>query len=251
MDHIQQAINQASSYGLSVTELDTSGKLVRVPVDGDKGQKRSGWYVAHKFILKNGKIIVVGRYGNWKFSDEKKSFEADCKLSEEDRNDLKAKQSVDRKRVDTERIRANNEAVKRSAELSKKLATTGNTKYLTDKKVRGYGVYYGKGDTLFVPVIQHGHGLVGFQVIGPDGSKKFLTGTEKRGGYHLIGADVECKTLLIAEGYATAASLHEATGFPCFIAFDTGNLLPVAKLIRKLHPYKKIVICADDDHVND
>ena len=41
---------------------------------------------------------------------------------------------------------------------------------------------------------------------------------------------------LIAEGYATAASLHEATGLPVIVAFDAGNLLPVAQAIHKRYP---------------
>jgi putative DNA primase/helicase len=53
--------------------------------------------------------------------------------------------------------------------------------------------------------------------------------------------------LLIAEGYATACSLHEATGFPVAAAMNAGNLLNVAKAWRAKYPRMRIVICADDD----
>jgi putative DNA primase/helicase len=113
-----------------------------------------------------------------------------------------------------------------------------------------------------VPVSRIDGELVGLQFIAPDGSKKFLTGTPKRGAFHLIGsigmgaddssptlliADDSSPTLLIAEGYATAASLHMATGLPVAVAFDAGNLLPVGQALRAKWPEHRLVFCADDD----
>jgi putative DNA primase/helicase len=53
--------------------------------------------------------------------------------------------------------------------------------------------------------------------------------------------------LLLAEGYATAASLHQATGRPVAVAFDAGNLAPVAKALHQATPTAFIVLCGDDD----
>ena len=53
---------------------------------------------------------------------------------------------------------------------------------------------------------------------------------------------------LIAEGYATAATVHELTGAPVVVAFNAGNLLPVARTYRALHPERPIHIAGDDDH---
>jgi putative DNA primase/helicase len=55
------------------------------------------------------------------------------------------------------------------------------------------------------------------------------------------------ETICIAEGYATGASIHEATGYHAIVAFDAGNLLSVAEAIRAKHPAAKIILCADDD----
>jgi putative DNA primase/helicase len=52
---------------------------------------------------------------------------------------------------------------------------------------------------------------------------------------------------LIAEGFATAAILHEATGQQVFIAFDAGNLINVAKLVRTKNPTAEIIIAGDND----
>lgn len=53
---------------------------------------------------------------------------------------------------------------------------------------------------------------------------------------------------LIAEGFATALTLHEATGQPVTVAFAANNLLPVARaLSERTRRRAKLLICADDD----
>ena len=78
-----------------------------------------------------------------------------------------------------------------------------------------------------------------------DGRKTFLTGGRKRGCYYAIGRPVDA--LCIAEGYATAASIHEATGQATACAFDAGNLEPVARALRGKFPRSRITVCADND----
>ena len=76
---------------------------------------------------------------------------------------------------------------------------------------------------------------------------------EKSGNFHLI-ADENSNPekvlgqgeILLAEGYATGASLHMATGKP--VAFDAGNLEPVTRKLREKFPNAAITICADNDH---
>ena len=78
-----------------------------------------------------------------------------------------------------------------------------------------------------------------------DGRKTFLTGGRKRGCYYAIGRPVDA--LCIAEGYATAATIHEATGQATACAFDAGNLEPVARALRGKFPRSRITVCADND----
>jgi putative DNA primase/helicase len=88
------------------------------------------------------------------------------------------------------------------------------------------------------------------QYIQPDGCKTFQTGGRISGCFAAVTAGVKPNAstpLLIAEGFATACSLHEATGFPVAAAMNAGNLLNVAKAWRAKHPRVRIVICADDD----
>ncbi len=75
--------------------------------------------------------------------------------------------------------------------------------------------------------------------------KDFLPGARVTGLFHWIGE--RTGTVCPCEGYATAASVHEATGYRCFVAFSAGNLPPVALAVRAALPDAKIVICADND----
>jgi putative DNA primase/helicase len=71
------------------------------------------------------------------------------------------------------------------------------------------------------------------------------SGCAKKEHFHLIGSPTNL--LLYAEGYATAASLHEATGFAVAMVFDANNLPSVAKVLKKRYPTAKHLMCADDD----
>jgi len=98
-----------------------------------------------------------------------------------------------------------------------------------------------------------GYDTAGFihtlQTISQDG-KQFEAGSRKKGTFFPIdpegrlGQDV----ILIAEGYATAASVHLATGKPVVAAFDAGDLEPVAVALREKFPNAPIAILADNDH---
>jgi len=120
--------------------------------------------------------------------------------------------------------------------------------YLIAKGIRPFGIkYQSSGNLLVVPVRDINGVLHGLQFISADGCKKFKTGTVKTGHFHKIGT-TKGSTIIIAEGYATAASIHLATGHAVVVAFDAGNLLPVAQTIRSKFPDMKIIIAADDDN---
>lgn len=125
-------------------------------------------------------------------------------------------------------------------------ATERGHEYLTRKQVAGIGARVMR-DMLLIP-LRHGPGaLVGLQIIKPDGSKKFLTGTPKAGAYTVLGKPARIGPVIICEGWATGASIHMATGWCVVVAFDAGNLEAVARKIRAALPDAAITIAADDD----
>ena len=119
--------------------------------------------------------------------------------------------------------------------------------YLKAKQVKAYGINM-DGEDLLIPV-RIGGNITSIQRIKPDGSKLFQKGGEISSGYHsIVGADVaDMSRIYVAEGYATGATIREATGCHVAVAFNAGNLGKVAKAIRSKLPDIQIIIAGDND----
>lgn len=115
--------------------------------------------------------------------------------------------------------------------------------YLTAKGIKPHGAKL-HGDALVIPMRADGE-IQSLQFIGAD--KRFLTGGRVAACYFSIGNPKGAKSLAICEGFATGATIHEATGHPVAVAFNAGNLLLVAKTMRDKFPDLQIIVCADDD----
>ena len=142
----------------------------------------------------------------------------------------------------------------RTAELAQRLwdgagPAAADHRYLGRRGIRSDGVRQ-RGDMLTVPLCDPEDGtLWNIRLIGLAGTKRFLKDGRKKGLCQMVdsaepeGNDV----LLVCDGFATAASCREATGYATACAFDVGNLLPVALALRARYMEAHIVICADDD----
>ncbi|HGO6922850.1 TPA: LPD7 domain-containing protein [Neisseria meningitidis] len=91
--------------------------------------------------------------------------------------------------------------------------------------------------------------LVNVQTIDEDGHKKFLNGGQKQGAYTVIGDLKQSQDgIFLAEGFATASSVYQATKKPVVVAFDAGNLKAVSeKLINVLPENVPVYFAADND----
>ncbi len=119
--------------------------------------------------------------------------------------------------------------------------------YLQRKGVRAGELRIDGEGNLLVPMRDERGYLWNLQLIQPDGTKRYLPESRKAGLMHVMKGDGKGPTI-IAEGYATAADLHEASGRTVVMAFDAGNLGHVATTLKKLSPDLDLVIAADDDH---
>lgn len=105
-----------------------------------------------------------------------------------------------------------------------------------------------KRGSIAVPLCDSEGRLWSLQAINEQGTKLFPKYGRKSGCFHLLGdVAVLDRVLAIAEGYATAASVHMALGCPVAVAIDAGNLLAVARALRGWHPERRLLICGDDD----
>lgn len=152
---------------------------------------------------------------------------------------------------------------KTAAELAAKLMektrpATGNA-YLTRKGFPCHecvmltathktgGVSYHAGDVV-VPLHDETGALVNLQLINSDGLKRTLKGGQVKGTSHTIEGQKQAgKRQWIAEGYATALTVHHLTGETVMVALSSVNLLSLASLVRQKHPACQIVLAADRD----
>ena len=136
------------------------------------------------------------------------------------------------------------QAAGRAAELWGRGRVAWEHPYLARKGVRQHGLKVLDG-LLLVPVRIDG-ALSSLQTIDAEGNKRFLPGGRVVSGLHLIGKP---KALVyVVEGFATGASVHEATGKAVAVGFDCGNLRSVALAVHSKYPGSQIVVVADDDH---
>jgi len=117
--------------------------------------------------------------------------------------------------------------------------------YLSAKGVRPFKVYELADGRLAIPMRDEAGKLWSLQFISPDGSKLFLKDAKASGLYCSIGAPQG--RIIVCEGYATGASIYQATRDAVAVAFSAGNLLPVAKTLRAKYPDVELVIAADND----
>ncbi|HFQ3060740.1 primase-helicase zinc-binding domain-containing protein [Enterobacter sp. UPMP2061] len=113
------------------------------------------------------------------------------------------------------------------------------------------GVTFRAGDVV-VPLYDDTGALVNLQLISSDGLKRTLKGGQVKGACHVIeGKKQAGKRLWIAEGYATALTVHHLTGETVMVALSSVNLLSLASLVRQKHPACQIVLAADRDLSGD
>ncbi len=107
---------------------------------------------------------------------------------------------------------------------------------------------YLKPGVIAIPLADENGLLKNLQFIFQSGAKKFIKGGVKSGCKQILGLYENAHdALVIVEGYSTGASIHEATGLTVYLAFDAGNLMNVAVLLRKEFPGAVILFAADDD----
>lgn len=239
-------------------DIKPDAGLQRFTIDGDKPKSLNGWYTLHT----DG--VPAGEFGSWKTGltsswCAKKSTEItpeECKAIAERAERVKKEREL----LEAEKHK---EAAENAAMIWDAAEPALSHPYLTRKNIQPCGARVGKwpvGDTvienaLIIP-IRDGKKITSLQAIfassdniyGRD--KTFLPGGAKKGGYFVIGSlnkNNPPDNIAIAEGFATGATIHDATGWPVVIAFNANNLPDVTTKVRRLFLQAKIVICADND----
>lgn len=225
-------LSLADQHGLIIKGTPIAdGRVHRVPTVGKPGAR-------------NGAYLLNADSGGWLQDHATMNRPVAIRLARTDLNPMTARRLAEARQQTTER--GYREAAGRAQHTWRKCQTLSEHPYLATKGVQAHGTRL-LADRLVVPFGRDGV-ISTLQWIGPEGSKRFLRGGKKRGAYFAIGAAPTADSVLvIAEGFATAASIHEATCFSTVAAADTGNLLPVAQHLRCRFPSARIVLAADND----
>ena len=221
-------------------DLQDDGKVHRYRVEGDKPGSSNGWYVAHSGP------VPAGVFGSWKTGEQHTWRGASSRaLTVAEQADARQRMQAMQQARAFEQDAGYRAAQERAeAMVRKSVAARGDHPYLARKKALPHGVRQ-LGTALLIPVRNARGELQTLQMISPDGTKMFLSGGRVAGGFFLIGEVRD--VLLIAEGFATGSTLHQATRSAVAVAFNAGNLERVARSLRALHKTTRIVVCADDD----
>lgn len=256
-DIIADFLSAMAGAGLNTADkIEADGELHRFTVDGDPKNTKNGWYV----LFLDG--VPAGEFGCWKRmagSSVTWCAKSDTELTPDENKAVRAK--IEQARRDREeRERMKHDATATEAKKIWDAAHEADAHaYLTRKGVKSHGLRVGEWPTgaqaLLVPMYDGKGRMTTLQaifsnvnpVIGRD--KDFLAGGKKRGCFFTIGAPPANGegTIALVEGYATGASVHEATGLFTVVSFDAGNLKPVAHELRRRYPAATILIAADND----
>ena len=235
-----QAMQMAGLAPAKALDLVPDGKLRRYRVEGDKGGSTNGWYVLHSHP------ILAGAFGSWKTGESHNWHEVRAKPPTQAERDALRKhlQATQAARV-VEQGRVHAEAQAKAARLwGQARPATNAHPYLQRKRIGAIGIRQLR-DMLLIPARDAAGTLHTLQFISPDGSKRFLSGGRIAGCYYAMGRPAG--SLLLCEGYATAATVFQATGEATAVAFNAGNLPTVARALRAKFPRLRIVVCADND----
>lgn len=220
--------------------IEADGTLHRFSSNGKRGDK-SGYYVLH------GDGIPAGVFGCWRAGlTQTWCSKPDNDLTEAERQAMRERvrqaQAARDAAVARARLNAQTTAIQRWQ--SAQPYPAGHP-YLLAKGIQPHGLRMNAAGALLVPLRDENGTLCSLQTIAPDGGKRFLTGGKVAGCYCAIGQIGPL--LIVCEGFATGASIHEATGYPVACAMNAGNLQAVAQALHRRHPGTLVVVAADDD----
>lgn len=222
-------------------------KWQQASAPGDTARWFSGAYTAKQVNAE----FAIGCYFSRKDPDTKYKWhsKAKTKLSPEEKKEIDRTIAADKKRKEKEEKRRHDRVSERLTRVYDRLPILTNHPYLTRKGVKAYDLRHRiKGNEIVLAIRDSSGRITTIQRIDEAGNKYLWRGGKKQGSYISVGsAEISPSVVCIAEGYATAASIREATEFAVFAAIDSGNLLPVASALRRKYLDAKFIICHDND----
>lgn len=211
---------------------------------GSPGHDKPGWYL----VFSDG--IPAGRFGCWRAGIEV-TWRADVgrKLSDAEEM-LFNRRMAEAKALRDAEIERKHEVASATVEKiwSEAQGASPDHPYLARKGIGVHGARVTGDGRLVVPLCDQDGSISSLQYISHDGVKLYHPGGQTGGMFWMLGTMDEAGTLYIAEGFATAATIHETTGRPVAVAYSASNLVTVTGIMREERgDAQNIVIVADHD----
>lgn len=207
-----------------------------------KSKDKSGWYV----VYADG--TPMGRFGCWR-SGVEGSFKADIGRKYTAAEEMSfIKRMAEAKAARDAELQRQRELTANTVEMIWSECTAAHPEhpYLKRKCIDVHGARVTGDGRLVVPLYDEDGDISSLQYISADGKKLYHSGGATGSRYWMLG-EID-KTLYIAEGFATAATIREATGKPVVVAYSASNLVPVTEIMRRKYGVTQdIVIVADND----
>jgi len=240
----QQLIDAIAYEGLTPpTSVTLDGRIHRFRSDASRS--KNGWYIAYS----DGR--PAGHFGCWRRQVDV-SWRAEGGPSMTPAEEIAhAKRMAEMRAIRDAEVARQREVV---ADVVEEIWTDlplapADHPYLTRKGVQAHGSRVTSDGKLVVPLYGVDGALSSLQYIEGDGGKRYHPGGEVKGKFWIIGAPSADGVIYLAEGFATAATVHEVTGRPCAISYSAGNLVDVAGVLVGLYG-DRITIVADNDKGN-
>ena len=241
----QQAIEGA---GLPVPDaIFGDGKLYRFSTNGKRADV-SGWYVLH-----DDGDMPAGAFGCWRsgLSQTWCGRDATTLTQAEREAHQRRMRGIAQQREADKAQRQHDAATAAARRWEAALPAPADHPYLVKKGVQAHGTRVELDGFLIVPMRDATGKLWNIERINPADSKdkKGLYGGRRSGCYFAIGKPQG--VLIVCEGFATGASIHEATNHAVAVAFTAGNLLEVTQALHSKYPKLRLILAADDDAFTD
>lgn len=248
-DPVTEFAQKLEDAGLVLNGLPVmDGSLQRVPTRQDKKGSKSG---AYKGFM-DGR--PAGWYRDYRSADDKPTqwvFSGGQEMDPLARLHLRAQAQQTRE----DNARALAQQYDRQADYATRYVSRHEqavtNAYLTRKGVEAApGVRINDKQELVIPFSNAQGQIRSYQRIPLTGGKdaRILKDSEKTGNWFALGTLQNGQPVLFAEGYATAASLHESTGLPVLMTIDAGNMIAAGQNARAVWPDSPFIFCADNDH---
>lgn len=210
---------------------------------GTPGHDKSGWYIA----FSDG--IPAGRFGCWRAGMESTwRAEVGRQISPADEMAFARRMAEAKAARDIEQARKHEVAADVVDTIwSECIGASPDHPYLKRKGITQHGARVTGDGRLVVPLYDQDGTLSSLQYIDADGGKLYHPGGQTGGKFWWLGSMAEPGTIYVAEGFATAATIRQATDRPVVVAYSASNLVPVTAALRALHPTNELVIVADND----